>query len=90
MELVNLWVEIINEVHPEMHVWSNHYENISHPFKTFDDLVYFDDDPNEKLMRHFKGGLNQLFEALCQTDFSNGSFVYGKSNCSVSSQAIRC
>lgn len=79
-DLLEYWVEIFGMFHDKVHVWSNYYENISHPFKSVDELVYFDDDPKEKLVRHFDGGVEDMFGTLlCRTDFVKGSLVYGVS-----------
>lgn len=79
-DLLEYWVATFEEIHDKVYVWSNHYENVSHPFKDIDELVYFEDDPKEKLAKHFKGNLGEMFAALlCRTDFTAGSLVYGKS-----------
>ncbi|ADM10938.1 uncharacterized protein Eint_010760 [Encephalitozoon intestinalis ATCC 50506] len=78
--LLEYWVGIFENLYSNVYVWSNHYENISYPFKSMDEVVCFEDDPKEKLKKHFKGGLKEMFTALlCRPDFTNGSLVYGQS-----------
>nr|AGE96061.1 hypothetical protein ECU01_0860 [Encephalitozoon cuniculi] len=92
-ELLEYWIEVFESLYDDVHVWSNHYENISYPFKHIDEVVYFEDDPKEKLRRHFEGGLEEMFAALlCRADFASGSLVYGQSRgddvCSVVETSI--
>lgn len=79
-ELLEYWIGIFEDMYDNVHVWSNHHENISYPFKHMDEIVYFEDDPKDRLRKHFVGGLEEMFAALlCRTDFTNGSLVYGRS-----------
>ncbi|KAG5858916.1 hypothetical protein KMI_10g16160 [Encephalitozoon hellem] len=78
-ELLEYWIGIFEDLYDDLHVWSNHYENISYPFKHLDEVVYFEDDPKERLRKHFVGSLEEMFAVLlCRADFTNGSLVYGR------------
>lgn len=78
-ELLRYWVGIFSELCSDVYVWSNHYEPASHPFRSMDEVVCFEDDPKEKLARHFEGSLDEMFTSLlCRPDFAKGSLVYGK------------
>lgn len=76
--LLEFWISVFEQCYEEVHVWSNSHENRSHPFEDIGDVVCFDDDPKERLARHFRGDLHGFFETLlCRADFSDGSLVYG-------------
>jgi hypothetical protein len=78
-ELVAFWTGFFEEFTRDIHVWSNHWENISHPYRSYDEMVYFEDDPKSKLAKHFSGSLDDFFRTLlCRADFVGGSLLYAR------------
>ncbi|KAH9412178.1 hypothetical protein HK407_01g00710 [Ordospora pajunii] len=78
-DLLDYWISIFEEYHGSVHVWSNGYDGVSYPFEHEDELVYFEDDPKQKMSRHFEGSMAEMFDALlCRADFVKGSLVYGR------------
>ncbi|KHN70422.1 hypothetical protein M896_010750 [Ordospora colligata OC4] len=90
-DLLNYWISIFEEHHGSVHVWSNNYDRISYPFEHEDELVYFEDDPKQKISRHLNGSITEMFDALlCRTDFVKGSLVYGNTKVYKKSCIKRC
>lgn len=85
--LASFWIEAFHNTSRNIFVWSNFFDSLQrkynfiskgHPFRTKDELVYFEDDPKSRVKENISEcTLERLFTTLlCRNDFVEGCLIY--------------